>query len=73
MLQLADADGKSENKSLSDYEKGSNAWSLHWAHTNAFRLNDDIRASSSPIERINEHIVNKSLFSFSFVRHPYTR
>lgn len=73
MLQLEDADGKFKNKTLSEFEKGSNAWSLHYAHTLSFTLNDDIKASSSPIKRINEHIVDKSLFSFSFVRHPYTR
>ena len=38
-----------------------------------FRVKSDIRESSNPVGRINQDIVNKSLFSFSFVRHPYTR
>ena len=38
-----------------------------------FLVDSDIRESSNPVERINQDIINKSLFSFSFVRHPYTR
>ena len=38
-----------------------------------FLVNSDVRESSNPVEKLNRDIINKSLFSFSFVRHPYTR
>ena len=72
MHQISADDGKKDEKTLLITQSRDLHKKIH-EDIKYFRVKSDIRESSNPIGRINQDIVNKSLFSFSFVRHPYTR
>ena len=42
---------------------------LHGTHNREFALSKEIRNS----KMLNRKLTNEDIFSFSFVRHPYTR
>ena len=46
---------------------------LHASLNKKFKLPDEIRDSSNPVDELNELISKQSIFTFSFVRHPHTR
>ena len=70
---LLEESGKSNNKTLAKLQKPNQLWPLHLAHNKAFALPKDITNTSSPVASLNLAQVNESLYSFSFVRHPYVR
>ena len=50
---------------------------LHAAVVNRFGILDDVQSSNDTallkVKKLNNAITKESLFSFSIVRHPYTR
>ena len=46
---------------------------MHGAVNGGFRLPKYIVNSPDPEQKLNELLIKESFFSFSFVRHPYTR
>ena len=60
-------------KDIEKYTGEKRLQQLHSVMNNVFKLPPDIIQSKDPIENLNELIFNHSIFSFSFVRHPYTR
>ena len=68
-----DISQKFDNKSMKDYEDPKNLPYLHVAHNNAFSTQQDIQQSEYPAKKLNSILVNESIFSFSFVLHPYVR
>ena len=64
---------KFDNKRMKSFEDPKNLPQLHVAHNNAFATKEDIQQSEYPAKKINSILVNESIFSFSFVRHPYAR
>ena len=50
-----------------------NLQQLHMAINSIFKLPTDIREASDPVKELNDFISDQSTFTFSFVRHPYTR
>ena len=72
MHQTSGDDGNIDNETLLIKETRDLHKEIH-EDIKYFLVNRDIKEHSNPVERINQDIINKSLFSFSFVRHPYTR
>jgi len=46
---------------------------LHTTSNDKFKLPENITKSVNPAKMLNAVLTNESVFSFSFVRHPYTR
>ena len=46
---------------------------LHIKSNNEFRLPENITKSDDPAKMLNAVLTRESIFSFSFVRHPYKR
>ena len=64
-------------KELKRYENASQLAYLHLAANEKFKFFDGITKSKDhpliKIKKLNTIIAKESLYSFSFVRHPYTR
>lgn len=58
---------------IKDYAGEKNNKRLHIAMNNKFRLPLEILSSADPVKAVNDIISKHSLFTFSFVRHPYRR
>ena len=58
---------------IKDYAGEKNNKRLHIAMNNKFRLPLEILSSANPVKAVNDIISKHSLFTFSFVRHPYQR
>ena len=59
-----------------DIEQHSGEKKLQQLHTvinSIFKLPTDIHEASDPVKELNDVISDQSTFTFSFVRHPYTR
>ena len=65
--------GKVDWKTIKDYVDRNNIPALHGKHNKAFELPQEIRKSIQPSKMLNAKLINDDIFSFSFVRHPYTR
>ena len=65
--------GKFDNKTITISEKEKRNQELHIRANNAFKLSKNIKKSVDPAKMLNAVLTNESIFSFSFVRHPYTR
>ena len=46
---------------------------LHSQTHGALKLSKNITQSEDPPSVLNDYLANQSIFSFSYVRHPYTR
>ena len=46
---------------------------IHGYHNRVFKLSKDITNSTLPSKMLNAKLINEDIYSFSFVRHPYTR
>ena len=64
---------KFDNKTITLSENEKHLQELHIKANNAFKLSQDITKSEDPAKMLNAVLTNESIFSFSFVRHPYTR
>ena len=56
-----------------DLKNACDVYSIHRTHNEAFSLPDWIENSANPTERLNMGLELDSMFSFSFVHHPYVR
>ena len=65
--------GKFDNKTIEFSEQEQHNQQLHITANNAFKLSQNIIKSEDPAKMLNAVLLNESIFSFSFVRHPYTR
>ena len=70
---LLEESGKLRKKKLAQLQNPKKLWDLHVAHNKNFAVAKDIKNSSDPVLSLNLAQEKESLFSFSFVRHPYTR
>ena len=70
---LLEESGKVDNKTLEKLQKPDQLWPLHVAHNKAFAFPKDIENTTNPVKKLNEVLENDIIFSFSFIRHPYTR
>ena len=70
---LLEESGKLDNETLTMLQKPSQLWPLHVAHNNAFAIPKDMCNSSDPVLSLNLAQEKESIYSFSFVRHPYVR
>ena len=70
---LLEESGKLRKKKLAQLQKPEKLWALHVAHNKAFAVSKDIKNSSDPVLSLNLAQETESLYSISFVRHPYTR
>ena len=70
---LLEESGKLRKKKLAQLQKPKKLWALHVAHNKAFAVPKDIKNSSNPVLSLNLAQEKDSLYSISFVRHPYTR
>ena len=65
--------GRLDEKDIEFYEEVGNLGKLHKRHNKEFKLPEEIKKSEDPVKTLNDLILNDSIFSFSFVRHPYKR
>ena len=65
--------GKFDEKTIKYYKDAKNLAQLHLKHNEAFELSKEIKKSKEPSKVLNAKLINDNIFSFSFVRHPYTR
>ena len=65
--------GRLDEKEIKFYKTVANLGKLHKRHNKEFKLPEEIRKSKDPEKALNDLILNDSIFSFSFVRHPYKR
>ena len=65
--------GKFNNETIAFSEKEEHNEQIHDKTNNAFRLSESITKSDHPAKMLNAALTNGNIFSFSFVRHPYTR
>ena len=65
--------GTLDERTVKFYEDVKNLAQLHERHNNEFMMAEEIRISKHPKKALNDIIRNDSIFSFSFVRHPYQR
>ena len=70
MMHISGRLDENENKF---YKKVENLGKLHKRHNKEFKLPENIRKSKDPVKTLNNVIIKDSIFSFSFVRHPYKR
>ena len=64
---------KFDNKSITFYGQAKQLANLHLTHNTLFSLPKTIKKSEDPARMLNAFLMNEAIFSFSFVRHPYTR
>lgn len=64
---------KFEDKQLKRFESAERLPYLHANVNSVFGLPADIKKAADPVKQLNAMLINESTFSFSFVRHPYTR
>ena len=64
---------KFEEKEMKHFESPERLPFLHANVNSVFGLPADIKKSIDPMKQLNAFLLNESIFSFSFVRHPYTR
>ena len=65
--------GKFDQKTIKYHVDPKHLPLLHGKHNKEFELPQEIRKSSQPSKMLNAKLINDDIFSFSFVRHPYTR
>ena len=70
---LLEESGKFDNETLTKLQEPSQLWPLHVAHNKAFAIPKDMSNSSDPVLSLHLAQERESLYSFSFVRHPYVR
>ena len=65
--------GKVDQKTIKYLVDRNNLPILHGKHNTEFELPLVIKTSIQPSKMLNAKLINDDIFSFSFVRHPYTR
>ena len=65
--------GKFDQKTIKYHVDPKHLPLLHGIHNKVFELSQEIRKSIQPSKMLNAKLINDDIFSFSFVRHPYTR
>ena len=65
--------GKVDQKTIKYLVDRNNLPTLHGKHNTEFELPLVIKTSIQPSKMLNAKLINDDIFSFSFVRHPYTR
>ena len=65
--------GKFDQDAIKYFKDAKNLHYLHGWHNRVFALPKEIKTSIEPSKMLNAKLIDKDIFSFSFVRHPYTR
>ena len=65
--------GKFDQEAIKYFKDAKKLHYVHGWHNKAFALSIAIKTSIEPSKLLNANLINKDIFSFSFVRHPYTR
>ena len=70
---IMNTSGKFTTEEMGSYSMEKNNAYLHYSVNDKFRLPKEIRESPYPVKSLHQLVVNNSLFTFSFVRHPHSR
>ena len=70
MMQIS---GKFDQKTMKYFKDDKHLNYLHRNHNIAFALSKEIKNSIDQSKMLNAKLLNEDIFSFSFVRHPFTR
>ena len=70
---IMNTSGKFTEDQMRTFSKEKNTAYLHYFVNEKFILPKNVSKSKFPVKSLHEFVIKNSLFTFSFVRHPYSR
>ena len=70
---IMNTSGKFTKEEMGSFSMEKNNAALHYFVNDKFILPKEIKQSPFPVKSLHQLVVNNSMFTFSFVRHPHSR